>query len=493
MARLPRLKFPPIVRAVCSAAALTVCAGAMAQGSPTEWQALSLGQPGRGAESAFADAFYATAALTDAGFRSVLMLRDVPQSKIDAALTATQGIEKVLIYYAGTMSADGQALRLRGGDLGLQKIVDDLAAAGTREIVFLIETCAKQAQGPAQPLAVPTAPANTALAIHTTTEANAGAPAACSGQGLRLTEALKGSGDTLSARLASFPSVGALPAPLTLGGAAAPVVITPDQNSAAQTTTAADAPTRIIQNDVVALTPVATPVRPTSALKPIPVAQPAQTTTGQSDAVVIFAPPAGSQLAAQPTRDGLPEPSIIVGIIEGSEGTFDQVGENGDVSSNEIAYDNLEARNALKESDPEMFAGLVAGGAFDPPPQEMARALQTELSRMGCYRAGIDGIWGGGSRAAVQRYFDELDDVVPVSLEPVAELFRQLILGKEVECPAPVAQTRTTTATRSTSTRTTTTRSTPTRQTTTRSAPKPAAPASSGRTIQSGNTLGVFR
>lgn len=489
VARLPRLKSAPMSRVLASALAL-VCGASMAGwAAPSDWQAVVIGQPGRGAESAFADAFHASSALTEAGFTSVLMLRDIKAEKFELALETMQSAPKALIYFAGTMSADGKAFRLRGGDLELQTLIDDLSASGTGEIVLLVETCVKNVQGIAQPLALPTAPANTALVIHTTTEASATAPAACPGQGLRLTEALKGSGDTLSARLTSFPSTGSLPVPLALGAAPSPVVITPEQNAAS----AAPAPTRIIQNDVVALTPVATPVRPTTALTPIPIAQPAQTTTGQSDAVVIFAPPAGSQLAAQPAREGLPDPSIIVGIIEGNNGTFDQV-DDGAVSSNEIAYDNLEARNALKASDPEMFASLVAGGAFDPPAQDMARALQTELSRMGCYRAGIDGIWGGGSRAAVQRYFDELDDVVPVSLEPVAELFRQLILGKEVECPAPapVAQTRTTT-TRSTATRSTTTRTTPTRQTTTRSAPKPSTSSSSGRTIQSGNTLGVFR
>jgi hypothetical protein len=54
--------------------------------------------------------------------------------------------------------------------------------------------------------------------------------------------------------------------------------------------------------------------------------------------------------------------------------------------------------------------------ALDPAlsdPVELARLLQTELRRVGCYRGGIDGIWGNGSRRAL-REFDRLRPGSPV-------------------------------------------------------------------------------
>ena len=248
--------------------------------------------------------------------------------------------------------------------------------------------------------------------------------------------------------------------------------------------------------------------------------------------------PAGDDLVALATRPGYPQPSIIVGIIrDPTPVAFEQVEEpeliavgaeeadtvedeavelevaeaevlEGDGSvevvgaSGEISYDNLEARRALRDGDPELFATLIEAGAFDPPEAILAQAIQTEMKRMGCYPSVVDNIWGNGSRRSVTRYFDEIDGVEPETLEPTVELFRQIIVQDDVECPPPPQPVATSSGGGGggTSSRSSgggggggsaTPRPTPT--------PPPPPPPSSGGggggggTISTGNLTGVFR
>jgi hypothetical protein len=73
-------------------------------------------------------------------------------------------------------------------------------------------------------------------------------------------------------------------------------------------------------------------------------------------------------------------------------------------------------------------------------PEDLPRAVQTELARVGCYRAGVDGIWGNGSRGALQRYIDANGSAVS-GLEPTAEVWRELraVTGEVCAAPAPRA------------------------------------------------------
>jgi len=207
----------------------------------------------------------------------------------------------------------------------------------------------------------------------------------------------------------------------------------------------------------------------------------------------VFLPPAAQQQAALPQAEGLPEPSIIVGFVEGvTEASFDTLEEDagGDVAGTEIAYDNLEARRSLRDESPDLFETLVAGGAFDPPEALLETALQTELARMGCYTAGIDGVWGGGSRASVERYFTEVDGVTAETLEPTVGLFRQIIRQDEIECPEPVVVQSTT---RSTSSGSSTARSTTTSRSsgsTSRSSSSSSSSSSSGGSSSGGSSGG---
>lgn len=204
------------------------------------------------------------------------------------------------------------------------------------------------------------------------------------------------------------------------------------------------------------------------------------------------AAPAPAVFRATPGENGLPAPSILVGFAtDGDEIVVPEVDE-GPVAGAGLSYDDLEARNAMREQDAELFAGLVESGAFDPPEAEMARAIQTELARMNCYRSGIDGIWGPGSRRSVTAYYDEVGGSTP-SQDPVAEIFRQIIVSEDVRCPDPPAPApRAAAAPR----RATTTQAAPRRAATQAApaAPAPAAPAAPARrTISQSAGTGAFR
>lgn len=192
------------------------------------------------------------------------------------------------------------------------------------------------------------------------------------------------------------------------------------------------------------------------------------------------------------TRVGLPSPSIILGrIAPGQEETFgittllpDTVEQVG------FAYDDLETRNRMRDEDPEMFRKLIEQGHIDPPEDILNAALQTELQRMNCYRSGIDGAWGPGSRRSVSAYFGKREDGQTwPDEEPSNDLFRTIILQPDVTCDTPRVTTRTTSTT--TTTRRNTTRTT-TAARPAAPAPKPAAPAAKPK-IKSGGGIGVFR
>lgn len=199
------------------------------------------------------------------------------------------------------------------------------------------------------------------------------------------------------------------------------------------------------------------------------------------------------------TRAGLPTPSIILGLIEaGQEAAFgitrllpETVAQIG------FPYNDLDRRVALRDSDPDIFRQLVEEGHVDPPANVLNAALQTELQRMNCYRSGIDGAWGPGSRRSVGSYFNERDDDVSwPDQEPSNELFRTIIVVPDVACPTPqAAPARTTSApARATPRATTTTTRRATAPAPAAPRPKPAAPAAKPKPkIKLGGGTGVFR
>lgn len=195
----------------------------------------------------------------------------------------------------------------------------------------------------------------------------------------------------------------------------------------------------------------------------------------------------GSAPAAAVVAVGFPQPSIIVGLIEpGQEEEFGlETLLPSTIAEYAFALDDLAAREALRESDPDIFRRLVEEGHVDPEDAQLKRVLQTELARMNCYRSRIDGDWGRGSRRSVGEYFAQLASVDWPDAAATNDLFRAILLNGDVACPTPVAAAP---KPRATSTRTTTTRTSQPRA----AAPKPAAKPAAKPKLSIGGS-GVLR
>lgn len=95
-------------------------------------------------------------------------------------------------------------------------------------------------------------------------------------------------------------------------------------------------------------------------------------------------------------------------------------------------------RAILAAIDPKLLdADLPPLAALDP--KELAKAVQAELKRVGCYQMKVDGSWGKGSRTALTSYF-LAKRKVPVSLEPNELLFASLQVEDKVVCEVRVAK-----------------------------------------------------
>lgn len=149
-----------------------------------------------------------------------------------------------------------------------------------------------------------------------------------------------------------------------------------------------------------------------------------------AQSIVLSDPgPATETVAA----DEPPKPSIVLGLI--TEASFATNTEVLTPTALSFDIDDLEARRALRAEDPDLFASLLEGGAFDPPVSDLPAAIQQELKRMGCYALEVDGVFGNGSRYAVRRYFEARAGEPPEPILPDAELYRQIIGSDDVTCP----------------------------------------------------------
>jgi hypothetical protein len=114
------------------------------------------------------------------------------------------------------------------------------------------------------------------------------------------------------------------------------------------------------------------------------------------------------------------------------------VQDSGDVvAGTQLSPDTEEGRAVLAAIDPALLDETGFGLPVDTG--DLARAAQAELKRLGCYRMGVDGSWGKGSRTALTSYFLAKRQV-PDSLEPTAELVAALKAQTKVVCEVRVAR-----------------------------------------------------
>jgi hypothetical protein len=90
--------------------------------------------------------------------------------------------------------------------------------------------------------------------------------------------------------------------------------------------------------------------------------------------------------------------------------------------------------------DPEPLAREPEAPPREPliDEEELARSIQSDLARLGCYRMGIDGIWGPGSRRSLEQFYREKGEPAP-SLEPSTDLLAKLQDESGTVCAAPPA------------------------------------------------------
>lgn len=100
-----------------------------------------------------------------------------------------------------------------------------------------------------------------------------------------------------------------------------------------------------------------------------------------------------------------------------------------------VTPDTAEGREILAAIDPRLIEGdrpvEIAEG-------DLARAVQSELQRVGCYQMTVDGNWGKGSRTALTSYY-LAKRVVPTTLEPTADLYKTLSDEPKLVCETRVA------------------------------------------------------
>ncbi|MDQ8697278.1 hypothetical protein [Hyphomicrobium sp. LHD-15] len=67
----------------------------------------------------------------------------------------------------------------------------------------------------------------------------------------------------------------------------------------------------------------------------------------------------------------------------------------------------------VREAEPIYQQALVQERAVHTTRDTLARDIQTELRRVGCYVGEIDGVWGGGSKRAVLIFMDRINASLP--------------------------------------------------------------------------------
>ena len=172
------------------------------------------------------------------------------------------------------------------------------------------------------------------------------------------------------------------------------------------------------------LTPlVITPLPMAPSDQPGPAVLRATAPTDSPEAAAEATPPPARIPQTLPVRPGLPLPSVIVGELA----TLLAPDRRGPLGV------SRDTRDRIRQIDPARFDRMLGGGGFDPQEDQLAAAIQTELSVFGCYGGGIDGDWGGGSVSALRRYFEAAGASGPT--DPALDLFRQMAGAGPVRCP----------------------------------------------------------
>jgi hypothetical protein len=147
-----------------------------------------------------------------------------------------------------------------------------------------------------------------------------------------------------------------------------------------------------------------------------------------------------------------PEDTVVASLDPGKEeGTIRLAALNWatrDIGLNGVTVGRLRLAGRLISKDDEGGRAILA--AIDPrlleeeaaptlAPKDLAKAIQGEMKRVGCYQMAVDGDWGKGSKTALTSYY-LAKKVVPDTLDPSEALFARLQAETKVVCEVRVAK-----------------------------------------------------
>ncbi|WP_353646907.1 caspase family protein [Mesorhizobium sp. WSM2239] len=95
------------------------------------------------------------------------------------------------------------------------------------------------------------------------------------------------------------------------------------------------------------------------------------------------------------------------------------------------------ARRSVVSDLGTLIVGASTKDGVEAQTAELARSVQTELRRLGCYRMAVDGDWGKGSVRALNNFYVNTKQVAATA-EPTVELLGDLFLRSGRICKQPV-------------------------------------------------------
>lgn len=152
--------------------------------------------------------------------------------------------------------------------------------------------------------------------------------------------------------------------------------------------------------------------------------------------------------------------AVTIGAATEASGQVADQSENGpirlaalnwdtrDIAINEVTIQRMRVTGRQLQANNDSDRAVMA--AIDPSllqtdtpisiaPADLARGIQSELKRLGCYQIAVDGDWGNGSRTALTSYYLAKRQI-PDSLEPSDALYAALTTEDTVVCKARVAK-----------------------------------------------------
>lgn len=101
-----------------------------------------------------------------------------------------------------------------------------------------------------------------------------------------------------------------------------------------------------------------------------------------------------------------------------------------------VGRDDAGDRDILASIDPRLLEEEVVPVLAEA---DLAKAIQGELKRVGCYQMAVDGDWGKGSKTALTSYY-LAKKIVPDTLDPTPALFDRLQGEDKVVCQVRIAK-----------------------------------------------------